>query len=425
VSTPRPLSKARGASHVDQVAYVDIEAERYLIGALLLQPHHLWEAVDQLDPDDMVDSLARMAYRTLADLGEAGEKISVITVYEHLRVHHALTDWLSSDSIYGTARAVAAHLARLTATRSVWIASNEARAALAEGDDPWSVAAHLEKALVDFRTASVPTGAAMLTGSEVANRDTEEMGWLIPGLMYRQDTVILVAGEGAGKTLLGRQVALCAEAGLHPMTRFSIPPVRTLTIDLENKPRAVTADYRKVLRAIHTWPTYEEWHSECKIWEQPNGIDLLSARGQRTFSEALRAEQPDLVVVGPLYKMFRAPKGAEKDAERDAAEVSQFLDDCRVQYKCGFWIEAHAPHGADAKSRDLRPYGPSLWQRWPELGRSFRRVKPNDAELTVGSFRGDRGTYYWPETLVTAHGKWPFTGRYGQRTDLNIYGFPQ
>jgi replicative DNA helicase len=86
------------------------------------------------------------------------------------------------------------------------------------------------------------------------------------------------------------------------------------------------------------------------------------------------------------------------------------LDDLRGRYGFALILEHHAPHGP-AKDRQMRPFGSSLWLRWPEFGIALRRDPNDKTALNVGRWRGDRVKASWPDRLV--RGKtWPWNGRW-------------
>jgi len=58
--------------------------------------------------------------------------------------------------------------------------------------------------------------------------------WVVPGLLERQEVVMILGASGIGKSWLSRQFALCVAAGLHPFKFTRIDPKRTLLVDLEN-----------------------------------------------------------------------------------------------------------------------------------------------------------------------------------------------
>lgn len=62
--------------------------------------------------------------------------------------------------------------------------------------------------------------------------------------------------------------------------------------------------------------------------------------------------------------------------------------------------------------REMRPYGSSLFLRWPEIGIG---LKPDgeQGDLWVGRWRGDRLENNWPDKLVRGQ-IWPWVGRWDE-----------
>lgn len=411
----------------------DPRAESDLIGHVLTHPHDAERVLAQIGPDQFVLRPAATALTAINELWTRGVEISALTVAdaslaldpEFDRVQ--LLDWMGNVNPIGSVEALASRLTSLAVGRRVRTVLRDGLSRLAEEDsDPLSLASAL---VVDLEgvesegSQSVPLSSV----ASVAARSSVDTPALIPGLLYRGDAVIVVAGEGVGKSQMARQVALCAEAGLHPFTRYPIPPLTVFTVDLENKKRAMTDGFARVLRAIRRQPGYEAWEPQGMVWEQPAGLDLLSAVDRRRLTEAIRRTRPDLVIFGPIYKAYRLSGPAAKE-DAAALQVTSFFDDLRARFDFGMWIEAHAPFGQSAGERDLRPYGTTVWQRWPEYGKSFRWDE-GLGRLRVGSFRGDRTRVWWPQTLVKGIEQFPFTGRWESpdialKLKLNEQGFP-
>ena len=96
----------------------------------------------------------------------------------------------------------------------------------------------------------------------------------------------------------------------------------------------------------------------------PQGLDLYGQAADVAWLEArIKRATPDLVIVGPIYKLAIGDPISEEVARR----VSAVLDRLRVQYGFALLIEAHVLHGQGG-NRPERPYGASLWLRWPEFG---------------------------------------------------------
>jgi replicative DNA helicase len=72
-------------------------------------------------------------------------------------------------------------------------------------------------------------------------------------------------------------------------------------------------------------------------------------------------------------------------------------------------LEHHAPHGETSKIREMRPFGSSLWLRWPEFGLALKRDPDRRTSLKVGRWRGDRVNADWPKRLDRGT-VWPWVG---------------
>ena len=406
----------------------DERAEQEMIGQLLIGSNdQAADAVARLDPEDIYSQMARFAFEAIGELVLADEEVETLAVQEAFGLEgwsRAIPlDWIRLD-FTAPVSSLIPRLQQLAARRKMFITGRSLmQGSLDDREDSVGLAEQTVRALEAIPTSGEGDVLAALTDAEVFNRDLGESPWLIDGIMYPQDRLMVVAAEGAGKTVLARQVALCAQCGVHPFTRYPLSngPVRVLSIDLENRPRAVTHNTELVMRALHE--KFPNFVPQGRTIEQPDGMNLLSTLHRRRFDATMAHYQPQLVILGPLYKAFRAPDG-KTDGESTADEVAKFLD--RMSRKHGFaiWIEHHAPFGAGGKSRDLRPYGTSYWQRWPEYGKNFWRDPKEPHIIHVDKFRNDRSLVYWPKKLIIGVDGFPFTGDYENRTDLAVYGRP-
>lgn len=229
--------------------------------------------------------------------------------------------------------------------------------------------------------------------------------WLIPGLLEKGERVIVVAAEGVGKTMLARQIAILSGCGINPFSLQEINPVRTLTVDLENPERIIRRTSRSILhQAMH--------RSHIKkplvhLFTQPSGLDLLKDSDRALLEIQIEKSEPELLVMGPLYKSFVDPGG--RTSEAVAVEVAKYLDSIRTIYGCALWLEHHAPLGTSMTTRDLRPFGSAVWSRWPEFGVSITPdlTAPTPFVYDLKHFRGARDERNWP--LKITRGKiFPF-----------------
>lgn len=235
--------------------------------------------------------------------------------------------------------------------------------------------------------------------------------WLVRGLIRERSRTMVVAPEGGSKSVLCRQVAVCAAAGIHPFTGRDIEPVRVLVVDLENDPQtAVDPDdgwidpasplgvmmsvEASLERRGRTWD-----RKNFFTWWRPDGINLCSASDVDKLERVIRQTKPQLITFGPIYKSY--VRRDREDDETLGARLQTTLDRLRLKHNCAWLFEHHAPHGDT--NRRFRPFGTSLWLRWPDIG--IMMHPDYDDELhghevrILSRFRGDRFKVDWPERL--------------------------
>ena len=226
--------------------------------------------------------------------------------------------------------------------------------------------------------------------------------WVIPNVLERQERVIIVAAEGAGKTTLARQVALMSSAGIHPFRRDAMPKVRTLMIDLENPERIIRRASARIYDKIKWFDKHHDL--DAHLLMKPDGVNLFGSKDKAMIEEHVATVRPDILFFGPLYKAFIDPGG--RTAESVSLEIAKFLDYIRCTYNCALWIEHHAPLGSGGQ-RDLRPFGSAVWSRWSEFGLALS-PDPTDPDLiSFNHYRGQREAREWP-TLCKRGESWPF-----------------
>lgn len=244
---------------------------------------------------------------------------------------------------------------------------------------------------------TLDSGRLVDWGSFIDEEVDDSYDWVIPGMLERMDRVIVVAAEGVGKTMLARQVAIASAAGVHPFTYEKMPPIRTLTIDLENPERIIRRMSTSMVGAARRL-SGGRGPLDAHILIKPAGVDLLSAHDRVLIEETIEKTKPDLVCLGPLYKSFTDP--GTKTSEAVAVEVAKYLDYLRTTYNFALWMEHHAPLGSSS-GRELRPFGSAVWSRWPEFGLTLEPDITADAPYVykVGNFRGDRDVRHRPTKI--------------------------
>jgi replicative DNA helicase len=228
---------------------------------------------------------------------------------------------------------------------------------------------------------------------DILAEPTPEYDWKIPGVAESGDRIILTGDEGAGKTTFLRQIAVQSASGVHPFTLDPMPPLNVLHLDAENSRTFSKREYRPLVELAGS----QLGAGRLIPHFRPEGINLSTWTDQRWVRERCEATRPDILIVGPLYKLHEE----DPNKERPARIVAAFLDAIRTEYKFALFIEAHSPHAAPGFTRPPRPYGASLWMRWPEFG--FHLSKAG----LVTHWRGPRDTRDWPAQFQR-EGRWPW-----------------
>lgn len=237
------------------------------------------------------------------------------------------------------------------------------------------------------------TLADLLLGDDSPN-------WLVPGLFEAREKVILTGFEGLGKSELSAQVACCAAAGIHPFTGQPVPPIRVLVLDLENGESNMRRRYRRIAAVARG--IGGDWdHGRLMVEIREAGVDLRHGDDVAWLDRTLAAGRPQLVIVGPLYKMHRD----RMEDEQAAAQLVHTLDTMRVRHNVALLIEAHAGHAEEMGGRrKVRPRGSSLFLGWPMVGIGMRphpdavdMEHPNLVEIR--HWRGDREARDWPRVV--------------------------
>ena len=214
------------------------------------------------------------------------------------------------------------------------------------------------------------------------SEEEDEYKWIIPGLIEEGDRLILTGNEGKGKSTLQR-----------PFTLAPIEPKRVMILDLENSKRQVRRRLSEIVEIGEIAPNM------LSITCLPGGLDLFHKDFQNDTLKAIGDFWPDILIIGPMYKM-----GGQLDKEEDSSKLAALLDNWRTMFGFALIMESHQPHQVitqQQRFRPERPYGSSLWMRWPEFGLCL------EDDGTLRHWRGARDVREWPEKLRWGD-EWPW-----------------
>lgn len=210
--------------------------------------------------------------------------------------------------------------------------------------------------------------------------------WLMGDVLERRDRLILIAREGIGKSTMLRQFAYQGAAGVN-WTRPSrrCEPFKTVIVDAENSERQTARAVGRLMYCARKAGGYNP--DFVKPIYEPR-LDLTSPVWRERVEGHLEIEQPDLLIVGPIYKVFAT--NSKLNYEENALRAIGVLDEWRERFGVTILLEHHAPKG-----EGLDPRGSAAWLGYPEFGRTLQYDKDQDA-FKFGRFRFDRDVRDWP-----------------------------
>lgn len=401
VRNGRPLQGARDG----RPPPADLDAERALLGAQLLAA----------DARNVASSLSSEAYlkpahgalhHTIQKLHTDGQPIDAVTVADALATHEIdslggrsglltlIADTPSTSNAAAYTRIIETHWLRRQRLSSIAKAVDSLY-----GCDDAGVDTALQAA-VDTTTRTHAAGLPAVAVDSFLAGDEEDFDWVIEGVLERTDRVLVTGPEGGGKSTLLRQIAVQVAAGIHPFTLDEAEPRNVLLLDLENSRRHV----RRQLRPLRISAGGRLNPDHLHVTSHAEGLDLLDPTDRSGLERLIADVQPDLVVGGPVYKLV----GGDPTEEQPAKAAATLLDKLRIRHGFALVLETHQPHEASGSKRPERPYGASLWKRWPEFGLHIGADPSGTGTSELRHWRGARDERDWPSALKRG-GDWPWT----------------
>jgi replicative DNA helicase len=384
----------------------DLKLETGLLGLCMLRPSLVEECIDLVAAADFYAPGNGHVWESICRLHEASAVPDAQLVADDLRRLDRLDNVGGPAEILSmVANAPASMTVSNYAQRVAEMAGMRRLVLVADGLKEAALSDHdLGPAgLIDLahtRLDGLDMGVGVLPDSFVGNLDEfmnrpaeERRPWVIPGQLREGHRIVFVASEGAGKSVLLRQMAICASQGVNPfMPQKRIKPVRALIIDLENPDDAIDDQINMILGPLQRAVSGEDWDpSRVGLLREPGGLNLRARRDRAMIDSVLHSFRPDIVVAGPAYKMY------ELDGDRHEIcvhEIQRAWDKWRTRFGFALVLEHHAPMSTgEGRGRTIRPSDTMLWLRWPEFGIALTQDKSHGAEdnsFKFGRWRGDR-----------------------------------
>ncbi|AXQ51887.1 DnaB-like dsDNA helicase [Gordonia phage Catfish] len=406
-------------------------AEKALLGAVMGAADVVGDVFLGVAADDWYRPRHRELAAVVVGMLRSGQGVDAVSVLGQVQARGLSRDWDGSALFEliqlapvaaQTARAHAERVRALSGRRKLLFAAQRATQRLStpvydgEDGDVRQITGELRQLCDAAEEATADRARPVPTGMDTFLSITDTHDWLVPGLLERMDRTILTGGEGGGKSVLCSQIAACVAGGVHPFSGQVLgrgaQQIRVLVLDCENSPAQSRRRYRKVIQRVNLKRDMDgynplAWDEWLSIDMRPAGVDLLSARDVSWVEHAISSTAPDLVVLGPLYKLHHL----DENDNSAAREVAWVLDGLRERHKIALLTEAHSGKAKDlAGNRNTAPVGASVWLRWPEFGFGLRPSENGERDrsgraksVDVVPWRGAREERAWPSSLSWGH----------------------
>ena len=215
--------------------------------------------------------------------------------------------------------------------------------------------------------------------------EEEQQEFTIPGILAKNERLVLTGSEGGGKSVFIYQMLTGAAFGVDTFLRERYEPKRVLFLDVENSDFQQAGNLRKIVPHLQEMApdVKPEWRSLKR-----RVVDLLATKDRADVISRAVHYAPEIMYIGTAYKLA----STSDDAHRSVRAIQSTVDKIREEVGCSVLIEHHAPHGFNNdRGGNMRPEGSSMWLRWPDFGYGLKRIDTNNARIVkLIGWRGDR-----------------------------------
>ena len=381
-----------------------VAAERSLLGALLTSPDIAADVWTLIEPDQFWMPLHATLAGLMRDMHRAHQPVDLTTVNGECQRRGLMNQTQNGVYLFTLFEQAFAPLNWKSYASDV-IASHRRRRLFTAGQRACQQALNLGtdvdvsslllmEAAEDLATERMRKGGVPAPTLDEFLAQPSDYDWVVEGLLERGDRLMITGGEGLGKSELCRQFAVTLAAGIHPFNGRPMKPLKVLYVDCENGTRHMRRRMKPLWQIAMR--ANRDPGTRLRVLSHPSGVDLVRPDDQAFLLEQVSLAAPDVLVVGPLYRLYT---GSVND-EDVARAVTVALDAARARGNCAVVIEAHAPHSESGGVRVLRPRGSSLWMGWPEFGIGIRPAVDGDVRvMDVEPWRGARDERDFPEAI--------------------------
>lgn len=225
------------------------------------------------------------------------------------------------------------------------------------------------------------------TLEDLMSLQIEHEPFTLPGMLKRNERLVLTGSEGGGKSVFVYQMLTGAAFGVDTFTLERTEPKRVLFLDVENNEFQARGNLDKIVPTLREVAPdiHPEWRSLKR-----RVVDLLASKDRSEIIRRIVHYSPDILYMGTAYKLT----DISDETHRSVRAIQSVVDRIRSEINCSVIVEHHAGHGHMNDRNNMRPEGSSYWLRWPDFGYGMQPLATNNGQrlMRLGAWRGDRAT---------------------------------
>lgn len=168
----------------------------------------------------------------------------------------------------------------------------------------------------------------LLDGNDLINLPFETNDYLIENLLWKNDTVFILAQEKAGKSIFSFQMALSLTCGEPFLEMFDVArPMKVLYVQAEGSLSETQDRIRRSIKKLN-------WNPDLWRHYYPPALSLDTDEGYNDFVDVIRAGefQPDIIFLDPLYMAMEGDLSDNKAARKFCRNIRRLKEtfDCAV-----------------------------------------------------------------------------------------------
>ena len=329
---------------IDDVTH-NVDAERALIGSVLLDPYSIDSLSPKIYPDDFYVQRNKKIWETIQQLQKSSTQIDFITLSGALRSIGLLKEIggepYLTELAYSCPNSVNvdayAKLVRESSfnRKAVLFASTIAQNAF-EGKSPMASIKQIDKFITDSQKGYSDDKRIIMTAKELCSVDFPEVSWIVTNWIMKGGINIIAGMPAAGKTFLALDLALGISNGSCVWGNYRVPKERILYHYLDGS-----------LRGMHTRVTKLLAGRQC---EKPESLlfdfspfNLRSSNDIVSLKHRIKKEKISVVIFDVFAKFI---PGADENSVSDISPVMNSLREISNRLGTSFILLHHLNKGS-------------------------------------------------------------------------------